>query len=374
MFFHFVKKGDSLYDLSKKYNISIEKISNDNSLINDQNLVINQCLLIDDNRKSATRQSATINAYCYEGSNINNVRSFLNNLTFLSIFSYQVKEDGTLNEIDDQRFIDEAKKYNVKPIMVITNSKEKGGFSPSLARKIISNEEVINRLLNNILNVIKSKGYYGLNIDFEYVYEKDKELFINFVKKVANFFENYYLSISLAPKTSSSQQGLLYEAHDYEQLSKYVNHVIIMTYEWGYTYGPSLPVAPFNKVKEVLEYALTVIDNNKILFGLPNYGYDFKIPYLENQKAKSITNPQAIPLAFNNQVQIEHNNVTKTPSFKYKEANQMHEVQFDDPYSIEYKLSLIDDLNIAGTSIWTASSKCNYIPLLINHLYDVEKL
>ena len=374
MFFHFVKKGDSLYELSKKYNISIEKISNDNSLISDSNLVVNQCLLIDDGKNSYSKQTAVFNAYCYEGSNIDNVRSFLDNLTFLSIFSYQVKEDGTLNKIDDQRFIDEAKKYNVKPVMVITNSKEKGGFSPSLARKIISNNEVTNNLFNNILSIIKSKGYYGLNIDFEYVYEKDKDLFINFIKKAADFFEDYYLSISLAPKTSSSQKGLLYEAHDYEKLSKYVNHVILMTYEWGYTYGPSLPVAPFNKVQDVLEYATSVIDKNKIIMGLPNYGYDFKIPYIENQKAKSITNPKAIPLAFNNHAQIVHDNVTKTPSFKYKENNQLHEVQFDDPYSIENKLSLIDDLDIAGASIWTASSKCNYIPLLINQLYNVEKL
>ena len=374
MFFHFVKKGDSLYELSKKYNISIEKISNDNSLISDSNLVVNQCLLIDDKKNSYSKQTAVFNAYCYEGSNIDNVRSFLDNLTFLSIFSYQVKEDGTLNKIDDQRFIDEAKKYNVKPVMVITNSKEKGGFSPSLARKIISSNEVTNNLFNNILSIIKSKGYYGLNIDFEYVYEKDKDLFINFIKKAADFFEDYYLSISLAPKTSSSQKGLLYEAHDYEKLSKYVNHVILMTYEWGYTYGPSLPVAPFNKVQDVLEYATSVIDKNKIIMGLPNYGYDFKIPYIENQKAKSITNPKAIPLAFNNHAQIVHDNVTKTPSFKYKENNQLHEVQFDDPYSIENKLSLIDDLDIAGASIWTASSKCNYIPLLINQLYNVEKL
>ena len=374
MFFHFVKKGDSLYELSKKYNISIEKISNDNSLISDSNLVVNQCLLIDDKKNSYSKQTAVFNAYCYEGSNIDNVRSFLDNLTFLSIFSYQVKEDGTLNKIDDQRFIDEAKKYNVKPVMVITNSKEKGGFSPSLARKIISSNEVTNNLFNNILSIIKSKGYYGLNIDYEYVYEKDKDLFINFIKKAADFFEDYYLSISLAPKTSSSQKGLLYEAHDYEKLSKYVNHVILMTYEWGYTYGPSLPVAPFNKVQDVLEYATSVIDKNKIIMGLPNYGYDFKIPYIENQKAKSITNPKAIPLAFNNHAQIVHDNVTKTPSFKYKENNQLHEVQFDDPYSIENKLSLIDDLDIAGASIWTASSKCNYIPLLINQLYNVEKL
>ena len=110
MFFHFVKKGDSLYELSKKYNVSIEKISNDNSLISNSNLLVNQCLLIDDGKNSYNKQTAIFNAYCYETSNLDNVKSFLSNLTFLSIFSYQVNEDGSLNEIDDQRFIDLVKR------------------------------------------------------------------------------------------------------------------------------------------------------------------------------------------------------------------------------------------------------------------------
>lgn len=85
--------------------------------------------------------------------------------------------------------------------------------------------------------------------------------------------------MALAPKTSSEQKGLLYEGKDYSGLGQAANGVLLMTYEWGYTYGPPMAVAPINKVKEVLDYAITQIDTNKISLGIPNYGYDWPLPY-----------------------------------------------------------------------------------------------
>ena len=375
MFFHFVHNGDYIYKLSKIYNVNENKIIKDNSLIEPAKLVINQCLLIDNGEQNNNKEEKIFNGYCYEYSNVENVKKTLPYLTFLSIFCYKVKEDGSLDLINDNKWIDLAYENNVKPIMVITNAKNKGGFSPSLAHEIISNNQNINNLFINIDKILKEKRYYGLNIDFEYVKQEDKDLFIEFIKKANQFFKEkgYYLSISLAPKNSDNQKGLLYTAHDYESLSKYVDHVILMTYEWGYTYGPSMPVSPYNLVKEVLEYAKSKMDNKKIIMGIPNYGYDFIIPYKEKQKANSITNPKAIPLAYNNHVEIKRYKQARTPYFNYIKDNIKHEVQFDDPSSIEDKLSLIDDLNIAGGSIWTISNYTAYYYLLINNGFKIKK-
>lgn len=421
MFFHFVKKGDTLEIISKSYNISEQNLIDDNSLLDPNHLVVNQCLLINnrdtyyqikpgDNLTQIAKKYHTtsediiklnpkinatslkigeniliknvpqsqpekiFNGYCYESSNRKNVEQALKSLTFLSIFSYGVKSDGSLNKINDDDLIALALSHKVKPIMVITNSQPKGGFSPDLAHDIIANNDNITRLINNVLSTIKSKGYYGLNIDFEYVNQGDKSLYIDFIKKVSEALHNnnLYFSISLAPKYSDNQKGLLYEAHDYNALGQYVDNVILMTYEWGYTYGPAMAIAPYNEMKKVIEYGISRIDSKKILMGIPNYGYDFLVPFKQGQKAKSITNPQAIPLAYNNHAQINHSPTSKTPYFKYKKDQQMHEVHFDDPYSIQEKLSLIDDYHLGGGSIWTISTPVNYYYLLINHYFEID--
>ena len=52
-----------------------------------------------------------------------------------------------------------------------------------------------------------------------------------------------------------------------------------MTYEWGFTYGPPMAVAPLNAVERVVKYAVSRIEAGKLLLGFPNYAYDWTLPY-----------------------------------------------------------------------------------------------
>ena len=155
--------------------------------------------------------------------------------------------------------------------MVITNIEEGGSFSSDLASTILNNEQLQDTLIDNVLRVMRQKNYYGLDIDFEYLYPRDRENYNNFLRKVAARIRplGYSLTTALAPKISGDQPGLLYEAHDYPVHGALTDHVILMTYEWGYTYSPPRAVAPLNEVRRVLNYAVTVIPRRKILMGIP---------------------------------------------------------------------------------------------------------
>ena len=99
--------------------------------------------------------------------------------------------------------------------------------------------------------------------------------------------------MALAPKSSGDQPGLLYEGHDYPALGQAADAVLLMTYEWGYTYGPPLAVAPLPQVQRVLDYALSVIPREKILLGVPTYGYDWPLPYERGVTRATSLSPQA---------------------------------------------------------------------------------
>ena len=76
---------------------------------------------------------------------------------------------------------------------------------------------------------------------------------------------------------------------------------------WGYTYGPPMAVAPINQVRRVVEYAVTEIPSGKIDLGIPNYGYDWPLPFVQGQsKAQSISNQYAVELARRYGVSPEH--------------------------------------------------------------------
>ena len=113
----------------------------------------------------------------------------------------------------------------------------------------------------------------------------------------------------------------MYESHDYKRLGEVANYVLLMTYEWGYTYGPPMAVAPVNKVREVLDYAITEIPAEKIFMGIPNYGYDWTLPFIKGtSKAKSVGNVEAVELARSVGAMIEFDEVAMAPYFYYNDT------------------------------------------------------
>ena len=78
--------------------------------------------------------------------------------------------------------------------------------------------------------------------------------------------------VAVAPKSYANQPGLLYEGMDYAGLGRAADLIFLMTYEWGYAYGPPMAVAPLGQVRTVLDYALTAVAPEKIFMGIPLYG------------------------------------------------------------------------------------------------------
>lgn len=373
---HRVLKGESMYEIAKKYGVTIRDILQANPGIrNPASIFPGQVISIPE--KSLKLGTIEVNGYAFFQTSLEVIRKTLPYLTYLSIFSYEVNPNGTLRAIDDADLIRAARQANVAPLMVITNLESGGGFSSDVARSILRNEDIQNTLIKNVINTLKSKNYYGLDIDFEYIYPEDKVYYNNFLRKVVSRLKplGYSVTTALAPKTSAGQRGLLYEAHDYPVHGELTNHVILMTYEWGYTYSPPQAVAPINEVKRVLDYAVSAIPRKKILMGIPNYGYNWTLPYTKGTAAKTVSNTGAVDIARTENAEIKYDNKAQSPFFNYYDNNRrQHEVWFEDARSINQKLRLANQYGLGGVSYWTIG---RYFPqnwLVLSSLFNVRKV
>ena len=130
--------------------------------------------------------------------------------------------------------------------------------------------------------------------------------------------------------------------------------VLLMTYEWGYTYGPPMAVAPVGAVRRVVEFALTQMDAAKILLGFPNYAYDWTLPFTAGAtRAQSIGNEAAPLLAAQYGAEIQFDTQSQTPYFTYlDEAGQPHEVWFEDVRSAQAKFALLPEYGLLGLGYW----------------------
>ena len=127
-----------------------------------------------------------------------------------------------------------------------------------------------------------------------------------------------------------------------------------MTYEWGYTFGPPMAVSPLPQVRQVLDYAVTAIPPHKILMGMPNYGYDWTLPYTKGRPARSLSFAQAEKLAADTGATIQYDSQAEAPHFNYTDdAGADHVVWFDNRQSIAARLALVKEYNLGGISFWT---------------------
>ena len=352
-----VKPGDSVDLIASYYGIPPSTIIYDNQLVYPYPLAIGQALLVNDGESSSPSYPAVVGGYAYPYIREAVLEETLPYLTNLHVFSYGFTPEGQLvpPQVDDTFMITAALNFGASPVLTLTPFGPDGHFNNLLITTLVNNEEIIQTLLSNLLSTLLEKGFQGVDIDFEYILPEDRIPFADFVAQTREFLSPYgfHVSVALAPKTSDSQQGVLYEGKDYALLGSAADSVLLMTYEWGYTYGPPMAVAPINKVREVVDYAVTRIAPAKIDLGIPNYGYDWPLPYVRGTSAaKVIGNVEAVQIAASAGVPIQFDEVAMSPFFRYEKDGLEHEVWFEDVRSIREKFSLLQAYGLRGMGYW----------------------
>ena len=370
-----VRPGDTVDNIALMLGVNVDQIIYDNQLIYPYELAVGQALLINRFVREADRAIA-VSGYAYPFISPWVLEQTLPYLSELPIFSYGFTSEGELippTYGDDRWMIAEAINYGVQPVLTLTPFGPDGRFNNQLINSVVNNRQYSDQLIENLLITMEEKNYQGVDIDFEYILPSDRDAFTDFVSRVADTMRQngYHTSVALAPKTSAQQQGLLYEGKDYRALGEAADHVLLMTYEWGYTYGPPMAVAPLNQVRRVVEYALTEILAEKIDLGIPNYGYDWPLPYERGiTAATTINNVWAVRIAVEHGAEIFFDPVAESPYFTYTDAGVEHEVWFEDVRSLQAKFGLIEAYGLRGCGYWTIMQwfRANW-ELLYNRFY-----
>lgn len=372
-----VQPRDTIDIIASTYGVDINTLIYDNQLIYPYELAVGQALLVRNGQRERTMEIVS-NGYAYPFISrwvLNNTLPFLSEL---SVFSYGFTEEGRLVPpiLDDVWMIDEALENSTKPILTLTPFGADGNFNNNLISAIVQNPVARDNLISELLVIMGEKNFEGLDIDFEFIKAEDRDLFTEFVRVCTERMHEagYQVSVALAPKTSATQRGLLYEGKDYRALGAIADHVLVMTYEWGYTYGPPMAVAPLNQVRRVIEYAVTEMPPEKISMGIPNYGYDWALPYERGvTRARTIGSVEAVRIAVNQGVQIHFDEIAQTPFFKYELDGITHEVWFEDVRSLQKKFDLIKEFGLRGPGYWQIMQLFRANLLLLEDNFIIKK-
>ncbi|MBQ8513249.1 MAG: LysM peptidoglycan-binding domain-containing protein [Clostridia bacterium] len=374
---HTVRAGDSITSIAALYGTDAGTIYRNNPILGGvPDIYPGQILNIAYDTPPLGEISS--NGYAYTTISRDILRRTLPYLTYLSVFSYGIRQDGSLivpEGADELTAL--AREYDTVPLLVLTSLSESGTFSSELAGQVLADPVLRQSVVGNVVSEVVSSGYGGVDVDFEYIPAEYADEYAAFLTEIGDALgEEYPVFVSLAPKYSADQPGLLYEGHNYAALGNAADRVLLMTYEWGYTYGPPLPVSPIREVRRVIDYAVTEIPREKILIGVPNYGYDWTLPYVRGQsRARSLGNQAALELARQTGSEIRFDEGAQSPYFTYRagEVPADHIVWFQNARSYDAMLRLVNEYGLWGAGVWNIMRFEPSLWLVMNALYRIRK-
>ncbi len=427
MVIHVVQPGETIYSISEYYEIPVDRLILENGITNPENLAIGQTIVIIQPETIHTVQAGDPLESIAEQHNVSPMELLRNNpylsdrvsmytgetivisyqtnklrtvatsgytfpyidksvliktlpfLTYLSIFSYRVTNEGEIVPYaDDTELVNLAKTYGVAPLLFVSSISEEGIVSYDLSYEILNDPIIQDRLINNALQILKMKGYYGINVYFRYVNHDNINSIAEYLKRASAAFheEGFKIFLTITPFTNIYSVNASFERLDYSKLSKVVDGVIFSSYDWARSSGFPNATYPIYAIRELLDYVVSITPSDQILLGIVTHGYNWTLPYLHGISVGTIiTNEDAIQIAVYNNVPIQFNEIAQSPYYYFLDSNGIqHIAWFKDARSFDSRARLADEYDLQGLSIWTIMRFNSQLWLIINNLYYIERL
>ena len=300
----------------------------------------------------------------------------LNLFSEVDIFAWSVNSDGSLKDTAQSqsspwlKLEDSAKNQNVSVVPTIL-----WGDAQAM-HKVFSNDALMNNHIDAIANLLAQNNFLGVDIDYEGKDIADRDNFSAFLKalhaKLAPLGKSLNCTVEARtqdePPAGFAGTRAMSWANDYSALNEDCDTVRVMAYDQVFqqyraksfasdSLTPYAPNADINWVTDVVNYALKYISPDKLVLGIPTYGWEFLINKTsdgyEYSQLKSISYPDAMAEARAAGV-VPKRNVGGELDFTFRapNSNGQHLVTFSDAEAVRQKIQLAQNLHLKGVSLF----------------------
>jgi hypothetical protein len=187
-----------------------------------------------------------------------------------------------------------------------------------------------------------AKDFDGLQIDFEYVPQRDGGNFLSFLAELRTALGGKMFTIALPARSKKVSN----DVYDYEKIRPLVDRVLVMAYDEHWSTSKPGPVASLPWCKRVADYSLKIIGGEKLIMGIPFYG-----------RAWGDTNPSRALLYSGVEDVITGNRVAEIrrengiPTFDY-DVSVSVKVYYEDDYSLSARMEMYKSLGVRSVGFW----------------------
>lgn len=302
-------------------------------------------------------------------------------LTHLSYFSLTLAADGSfissydgeldmgLHRLNSDEFalISNELSNNNKKIEIVISQ-----FNYDDISYFLNSESSQENFLQSLDNAFLAFPFTGVNIDFETTGETNEKMRQNLTDFMAKLrqhlderYNNVQLSIDMYAGAAANQQ--LWNVAD---IAEHVDYIVVMAYDFHRSSSSVAgPVAPLfggkdlwdGDINNYLQAFLEIVPSEKILLGIPFYGYEWQTTSRESQShtfpdTGSTASYERVQELLEQQEELdvrEHwSEEALSPYISYEEDGEIFVIYYENSRSISYKLDYVNQLDLGGVAIW----------------------
>jgi len=285
--------------------------------------------------------------YVTEPRSLADLQIHFKNITYLVPFWFGVTGQGTLVDQSDAETLALVQQLRL-PVLAIVHNFASRQYGP-LIHQLLTTESLRRILIINILNMLISKKFCGVNIDFEFVPPEDRPFMTRFMAELYLTLKPYgfLVTISVPPQLRDDPTHPFSGAFSYPDLARYSDQVYVLAYD-EHVAEPG-PIASIGFVRQVLAYALSVIPREKIRLGMAVYGRDWSA---RSVLPRELSYEEAVATAVRYGAAIRYDVEAQEPTYAYEENGVVHVVWFEDVRSFAVKLNVALQEGVPGIGVW----------------------
>ncbi len=272
----------------------------------------------------------------------------INGIDVLSPTWFYIKDsEGNLGNKADKAYLNDVRNKGYQIWGLVTNS-----FNSELTHTVLNDEALTRKVIAQLLFYASLYDMDGINIDFEYVKDEDRDALTNFVGTLRYYTEIQGLNLSIDVMIPTSWTV----EYDRAALSNFVDYVAVMTYDEHWSKCPTAgSVASHGWVEKAVINTLKEVPPEKLLLGIPLYTRIWK-EWEENGEhkisSKSMSMEDVRNLVNEKNLYVQWLDYEKQYYIEYSENNATYKVWIEDGRSIAHRLGLAEKYDLAGTACW----------------------
>lgn len=267
-------------------------------------------------------------------------------------FAYLKNTQGDLQtKIGDAgiNYINWAHNCNYKVWAAVSNSE----VGKSATSEVLNDYKLREKLINSIVLLTTNYNLDGINIDFEYMKEKDKGMFSQFLIELAPRLKEYgkVLSVDVTAPDGSPDWSLCYDRNKIGQVADYI---IFMGYD---QYGESSTKAGTTAGADWVEVNVNKfigtqeeVDENKLILGMPFYTRLWKEK--DGNIESSVVWMKNIDSKLPAGAEKKWDENVKQYYVEYEQNGYTYKMWVEDEKSIREKFNIMNKYNLAGAAYW----------------------